>query len=47
MTRLPEGEKPVFIEACIDAYIAMYPADAKGAIHIGMMRLEAEAKKGA
>jgi hypothetical protein len=29
MTRLPEGEKPVFIEAFIDAYLAMYPADSK------------------
>jgi len=46
MTRLPESEKPVFIEAFIDAYLAMYPVDSKGAIHIGMMRLEAEAKKG-
>jgi trans-aconitate 2-methyltransferase len=46
MTRLPESEKPVFIEAFIDEYLAMYPADSEGAIHIGMMRLEAEAKKG-
>ncbi len=29
MTRLPEGEKPVFIEVFIDAYLAMYPADSK------------------
>ncbi|HUT37673.1 MAG TPA: methyltransferase domain-containing protein [Methanoregula sp.] len=47
MTRLPEGEKLVFIEAFIDEYLAMYPADAEGAIHIGMMRLEAEEEKGA
>jgi trans-aconitate 2-methyltransferase len=46
MTRLPESEKPVFIEAFIDAYLAMCPVDSKGAIHIGMMRLKAEAKKG-
>lgn len=47
MMRLPEGEKPVFVNALIDAYLTTYPADAKGAIHIGMVRLEAEAKKGA
>jgi trans-aconitate 2-methyltransferase len=46
MARLPEREQPVFIEGVIDEYLARYPADANGEIHIAMMRLEAEAKKG-
>ena len=46
MTRLPESEQSVFIEAVIDEYLARYPADAGGEIHISMVRLEAEAKKG-
>ena len=45
MARLPEGEQPVFTKAIIDEYLAMYPEDADGMIHIGMMRLEAEAIK--
>lgn len=45
MARLPGGEQQVFIEAFIDEYLAIYPADADGAIHVGMVRLEAEAKK--
>ena len=45
MAQLPEGEQSAVIEAFIDKYLAMYPADADGAIHIGMVRLEVEAKK--
>jgi trans-aconitate 2-methyltransferase len=45
MARLPEHEKPVFIEALIDEYLALYPAGADGIIHVGMVRLEAEAVK--
>jgi hypothetical protein len=29
----------------MDEYLATYPADPNGVIHIGMMRLEVEAKK--
>ena len=47
LARLPDGEKPEFIKAFIDAYLLQYPADKEGAIHIGMIRLEAEAEKGA
>jgi trans-aconitate 2-methyltransferase len=47
MARLPEGEQPVFIKEFIDEYLAIYPADADGMIHIGMVRLEAEAIKSA
>ncbi len=45
LSRLPEGEKPVFIDAFIEEYFAIYPAYSDGSIHIGMVRLEAEAKK--
>ena len=44
--RLHESEKQVFIEELIDEYLVTYPADPDGVIHIGMMRLEVEAKKG-
>ena len=47
MARLPDGEQPVFIQALIDEYLSMYPADADGMVHIGMVRLEAEAIKSA
>jgi hypothetical protein len=43
---LPESEKQVFIDALIDEYLIKYPADPDGVIHISMMRLEVEAKKG-
>jgi hypothetical protein len=43
---LPESEKRVFIEGLINEYLATYPADPDGVIHIGMMRLEVDAKKG-
>jgi trans-aconitate methyltransferase len=46
LSRLPESEKRVFIEGIIDEYLATYPADPDGVIHIGMIRLEVEAKKG-
>ena len=45
MARLPEEEQPVFTKALIDEYLSMYPADPDGTIHIGMVRLEAEAIK--
>ncbi|MDP3565070.1 MAG: hypothetical protein Q8R70_11345 [Methanoregula sp.] len=45
MARLPKDEQPVFIQAIIDQYLSMYPADFDGTIHIGMVRLDAEAIK--
>jgi trans-aconitate methyltransferase len=45
MSRLPESEKPVFIEALVDEYLGVNPVDDDGSIHVGMVRLEAEAKK--
>jgi trans-aconitate 2-methyltransferase len=47
IARLPEGEQPGFIEGLVDEYLSMYPADADGSIHIGMVRLEVEATKNA
>jgi trans-aconitate 2-methyltransferase len=46
LSRLPESEKRVFIDALIDEYLTKHPADPDGVIHISMMRLEVEAKKG-
>jgi len=37
--------RPRFIDALYDKYIALYPPDAQGTVHIGMVRLEAEAGK--
>ena len=34
-----------FIDSLYKKYCAMYPPDSNGAIHIGMVRLEVEAKK--
>ncbi len=45
MARLPEREQPVFIRDFIDKYLSANPADTDGMIHIGMVRLEAEAIK--
>ncbi len=45
MSQLPEREKPAFINACIDEYLRMYPADPDGSIHIRMVRLEVVAEK--
>jgi trans-aconitate 2-methyltransferase len=45
MARLPKGEQPGFIRELIDEYLAMYPADTDGTIHISMVRLESEAMK--
>jgi trans-aconitate methyltransferase len=42
---LPEDEEPAFINACIDEYLEMYPADSEGSVHIRMVRLEVVAKK--
>lgn len=45
LSQLSKEEQPAFIEEFIDEYLAMYPADADGIIHIGMVRLEVEAIK--
>ncbi len=45
MAQLPDSERSVFVTAIIDEYLLRYPVGADGAIHIRMVRLEAEAKK--
>lgn len=49
---LPPDQRPLFIDALYDTYGTLYPPDgtlyppdAQGSVHIGMMRLEVEAKK--
>jgi len=44
MCRVPEHERPVFINALVDRFCIMFPPDAAG-IHVGMVRLEVEAIK--
>ena len=43
--RVPEHERPVFINALVDRFCTMFPPDAAGTIHVGMVRLEVEAIK--
>ena len=44
--QVPEELHARFIDSLYSQYCIMYPADSNGAIHIGMVRLEVEAKKG-
>jgi trans-aconitate methyltransferase len=43
--RIPEELKPDFICEVVDRYIQLHPPDEKGDIHVGMVRLEVEARK--
>jgi len=43
--QVPEELHARFIDSLYNQYCAIYPADSNGAIHIGMVRLEVEAKK--
>jgi trans-aconitate methyltransferase len=45
LERIPEPLQPEFIDSLIDRYLLMYPANSHGEITLGMVRLEAEAKK--
>ena len=45
MARLPESERTDFINTLTDEYLAMYPVETDGMIHIRMVRLETEARK--
>ena len=45
MEQVPLELQSRFIESLYSQYCAMYPKDSSGAIHIGMVRLEVEAKK--
>jgi len=43
--KLPVELRPKFVELIVNRYLKEHPADAEGTIHVGMMRLEAEAHK--
>ncbi|MGB7788371.1 class I SAM-dependent methyltransferase [Methanoregula sp.] len=43
--RIPAHEQLAFINALVDKFCAMFPQDAAGTIHVGMVRLEVEAIK--
>ncbi len=43
--RIPEEKKKLFIAELADRYVNRHPADARGTIHVAMMRLEVEALK--
>lgn len=40
--RIPREKKTAFIDAWIEAYVALCPLDEKGCVHIDMMRLQVE-----
>ncbi len=44
--RLPEEKRPAFLDALVDAYTALHPADELDNVHVSMVRLEVEAVKG-
>ncbi len=43
--RLPEELRAKFVQEIVDRYLKRHPADAEGTVHVGMMRIEAEAHK--
>ncbi len=43
--KLPANLKPKFVDELVTRYIQKHPADNDGMVHVGMMRLEVEAKK--
>jgi trans-aconitate methyltransferase len=43
--RIPVELRPKFVELIVGRYLEGHPADAAGAVHVGMMRLEVEARK--
>jgi len=45
LCQVPDNLHNSFIDALYDQYTKIYPADAHGAIHIGMVRLEVDAIK--
>jgi trans-aconitate methyltransferase len=44
--RVPEALREEFIAEIVSRYVAAHPADADGTVHVRMMRLEVEARKG-
>ena len=43
--RLPEALKAKFVQEIVDRYLQTHPADGAGVVHVGMMRIEVEARK--
>jgi trans-aconitate methyltransferase len=43
--KLPAELRPKFVEEIVNRYLKNHPADADGTVHVGMMRIEAEAHK--
>jgi len=45
LERVPEEMRSDFIWAVVERYIRLHPPDEKGDVHVGMVRLEVEARK--
>ena len=43
--RIPRGDREKFISHVVQNYLERHPADMSGTIHVGMVRLEVEARK--
>jgi trans-aconitate methyltransferase len=43
--KLPVKLRPKFVELIVNRYLQKHPTDAAGTVHVGMMRIEAEAHK--
>jgi len=43
--RVPVEKRDIFVKEIISRYLAEYPVDVDGVIHLGMVRLEVEAQK--
>ncbi len=43
--RVPEDMREEFIAAVVERYVARHPVDAKGLVHVPMVRLEIDAIK--
>ncbi len=43
--RIPVKLRDSFVEEIVNCYLERHPADAEGVVHLGMVRLEVEAKK--
>jgi trans-aconitate methyltransferase len=43
--RLPEEKRSTFLDALVDAYTSVHPADSLDNVHVSMVRLEVEAYK--
>ena len=41
--RVPEEAREEFIAAVVERYVAKHPVDAKGLVHVRMVRLEIDA----